>query len=155
MRRFLALVAMASLNVAPVYAESSQKPRGPVDSHAMTPAVAKIVDFVKASGLKTLVYFELDDSLSNPGTISLTILAQRPGKDQIYIFDNEATAPFLPALASEAASSGKNGWRTISIVVDKDAVTVERRPTPGPISGITARLRDEANRVFQATPMSD
>jgi hypothetical protein len=148
-RWFFAIVALAAFSGAPALSAGNPPPQPQATSQDLTPAVAKVVEFAKSHNYKTLAYFELDDSLpDNIAKFSLTILIEAPGYKGIFAYKGAEWGDFDNSLAAESLASGKNGWRQIVIVVDKDNVSVRRGPSPGPSEAIDARLRAEAHRVF-------
>jgi hypothetical protein len=141
-KRGLGLIALACFAVAPAQAAIDAE-------HEVTPAVTKIVDFAKPTGMKMLVYFELDDARPDgQAIITMTILAQPPGSTTLVSLDQTKVTEFIQGIASEASASGIGGWRRIVIVIENGEVTVDRDPRLGPIEGMSARLRAETDRVF-------
>jgi hypothetical protein len=105
-----------------------------------------VVALAKRTGWKTLVYFEFDDAgPDSRGEVSITVLQLPPGMTGLVTHDPPERVEILQALIAEARAEG---WRQIAIVVDNDAITVGRGPSPGSIRNINERVRAEADRAF-------
>lgn len=148
MKRSCAFAVLACLVGSPLRAQIETAQSASASSRELTPAVAKLVDFAKAGGMRTLVYAELDDARNGPAILGMNIISQLRGPNALVSYDGEQATSFREAISDEAMASGAGGWRKILIVVDNDEVTVVRSPRPGPIEGFTARLRVEVDRVF-------
>lgn len=142
MKRVLAFLAVVSLTALP--AQVGMGAETTASDGDITPAVAKIADFAKSSGMKMLLFFELDDARAGEPIEGIGILGQPPGSTALVMYRGNLSE-FMNPLASEAKASG---WRWIRIVAHNDTVVVGRGPTLGPIEGFNARLRAEADRAF-------
>lgn len=150
MIRALSLVALGFLAASPAVAEADVPQPPTAGVQEQTPAVAKIVDAMKSSGLKAMVYFELDDVRpEGPSQVIIRVTGQSPGSTELFGYnDSDKLAEFMQGLATEASGSGPDGWRRIVIVVEGGETSVERGPRPGPIEGAGARIGAEIDRIF-------
>jgi hypothetical protein len=116
----------------------------PANTSDITPLVAKVAEMAKTIGMKTLLCGEVDDARANP-IVGVGMYAQPPGSTHLIQYNGDQMGAFMRAVADEAKTGG---WRQILIVVDNGAVTVRRRPSPGPIEGFNARCDAELADIF-------
>jgi hypothetical protein len=148
-KRVLPVMAIAFLAGSPAAAEIDVPQSTVATAQELTPAVAKMADFAKASGLRTLVYAEVDDERTDGRAIlGMNVISQVRGSNSLQSYEGEEMPSLREAISSEAIATGTGGWRKILIIVDKGEVTVERGSRPGPIEGFNARLRTEVDRAF-------